>query len=125
MTLQCLLSKFQSDFPGKLRISWDLHSTVAGKAGGPVYQLLPGGILAGAGIESNLGNDVILNSSAFIQKTTKANQRTREQQLLWTKRGGHPHPHTKFWLTSTAEGAGDTRSLLRRTLTSTPASFLF
>lgn len=42
MTLQCLLSKFQSDFPGKLRISWDLHSTVAGKAGGPVYQLLPG-----------------------------------------------------------------------------------
>jgi hypothetical protein len=68
-----------------------------------------GGILAGAGIESNLGNDVILNSSAFIQKTTKANQRTREQQLLWTKRGGHPHPHTKFWLTSTAEEAGDTR----------------
>lgn len=26
-----------------------------------------GGVLAGAGLESNLGNDVILNSSAFIQ----------------------------------------------------------
>lgn len=31
VALQWLLSKFQSDFPGKLCISWDLHSTVAGK----------------------------------------------------------------------------------------------
>lgn len=31
VTLQWLLSKFQSDFPGKLCMSWDLHSTVAGK----------------------------------------------------------------------------------------------
>lgn len=40
MTLQWLLSKFQSDFPGKLSTSWDLHSTVAGS--GAIHQLLPG-----------------------------------------------------------------------------------
>lgn len=40
VTLQWLLSKFQSDFPGKLSTSWDLHSTVAGS--GAVHQLLPG-----------------------------------------------------------------------------------
>lgn len=40
VTLQWLLSKFQSDFPGKLCTSWDLHSTVAGS--GVMHQLLPG-----------------------------------------------------------------------------------
>lgn len=51
-----------------------------------------GGIVVGAGIESNLGNDVILNSPAFTQKTPTppANQdsvtsscaRQREEALI-------------------------------------------